>query len=78
MMLTIICQECNSEFKVSGTDFDEHRYDGTLDLCPVCMKKKKTMPCKPKVISKSKKAILKESNEKESKYGEGEEKGILL
>lgn len=46
-MLTIICQKCNKEFKVSGADFDEHKYDGSLDLCPACTElKKKEKPVK--------------------------------
>lgn len=44
-MLSIICQKCNKEFKVSGADFDEHKSDGSLALCPAC-KAKKEKPVK--------------------------------
>jgi hypothetical protein len=53
-MLTIICQECHKEFKISGADFDEHRGDGFPILCPVCTGKKeksvKIVPVKTKKI----------------------------
>lgn len=40
-MLSIICQTCEKEFKISGADFAEHRSDGSLALCPACAENKK-------------------------------------
>lgn len=63
-MLTIICQKCNNEFKVSGADLDEHKNDGTLTLCPVCRSIKKEMKEHKTTIPKNKKEeIKKQRNE---------------
>lgn len=75
-MLTLICQKCNKEFKVSGADFEERKGDGSLALCPMCTEAKKKekpvkvtlKPIKPKKDSGTKSETKKVDKQNKGKF----------